>query len=360
MHKRIRRSQGPHVIRWRFTDNGEAGKEGKELTAEAWVELPAGVRFLTWQMERAPSTGHLHLQGYLELTTSQYVSYLHRNVSPTARFQVANATGEENCGYVHKVDSRVGGPWTLGQMGKTKQQGGFRDFVKAIREGSRMRDLIYSHPAMIARYKSFYWAIRATIMPKREEGEIIEVILALGKTGTGKTRYGYDKWRADKGGYWKMPVNNGTVWFDGYDGQDIVQWDESSGKFSSMKLTALLEYLDRYPILVPVKGGHTWWLPRVIYLTTNIHPRDWYEYDGREDQREALKRRFTQVLDFDKKHNGEPAEVDLKTWNWGNTLGFELFQEPDSYGVRPINSVWNERQCHRDCQRKDRSRYAHN
>jgi len=337
--RKERDKRGPHVVRWRFTDNGEAGKGGTNLTAEAWTELPEGVKFITWQMERAPETGHLHLQGYLELESAQYVTYLHSNVSATAAFFVANATGEANCGYVHKEKSRCGGPWTLGQMGKKDKQGGFKDFVKAVHEGARLRQLIYTHPSMIARYKSFYWAIREQMMPERSsEDEPMQVILALGKTGSGKSRYGYEKWKNNNEGYWPMPVNNGTVWFDGYDDHAIAQWDESSGKFSSMKLTALLQYLDRYPILVPVKGGHTWWMPKIIYLTTNIHPVKWYDYVGREDQRDALKRRFTKVLDFDQKDGtGQPKTIDLQDWDWEKARGFELFVEPHSYGIRPIS-----------------------
>ncbi len=341
----LRDVRGPHVMRWLFTDNGEAGKRGTTLTAEAWKKLPKGVRFITWQMERGAETGQLHLQGYLELETAQYVTYLHSKVSATAGFIVARATGEKNAAYCHKDETRVAGPWSLGEMTKG-QPGGFKAFVDAVAGGARLRTLIYTHPAMVARYKAFYWTIREQMMPKRAEGETVQIILALGKTRSGKSRHGYEKWRTHSGGYWKMPVNNGTVWFDGYDDHAIAQWDESSGKFSSMKLTALLEYLDRYPILVPVKGGHTWWMPKIIYLTTNIHPAKWYDYVGRECQRDALKARFTMVLDFDDKdEGGKPSLIDLENWDWEEPLGFELFQEPFSYGVRPRG--WGERSKYR-------------
>lgn len=355
--KQWKNPQGPCVVRWRFTDNGQAGMAGKDLTAEAWKKLPTGVKFITWQMEKAPETGHLHLQGYLELNNSQYVSYLHKKVSATAAFFVANATGEQNCGYVHKEKSREAGPWTLGQMGKANKQGGFKDFVKAVHEGARLRQLIYTHPSMIARYRSFYWAIREQMMPERAPNTAPQVILALGKTGSGKSRYGYETWRHDKDGYWPMPVNNGTVWFDGYDDHAVAHWDESSGKFSSMKLTALLQYLDRYPILVPVKGGHTWWMPRIIYLTTNIHPVNWYDYVGREDQRDALKRRFTKVLDFDQKDMlGQPKQIKLRDWDWSKATGFELVEDDTFFGCRRIET-WHTRS--ESSERSDYSKKKH-
>lgn len=43
---------------------------------------------------------------------------------------------------------------------------------------------------------------------------------------------------------------------------------------------------------MPVKGTHCWFNPEVIYITTNLHPRDWYKWTGREEQEVALRERF--------------------------------------------------------------------
>lgn len=37
------------------------------------------------------------------------------------------------------------------------------------------------------------------------------------------------------------------------------------------------------------------WKPKSIRITSNVHPMLWYEWEGREQQRGALKRRFTKV-----------------------------------------------------------------
>ncbi|KKK43994.1 hypothetical protein LCGC14_3167690 [marine sediment metagenome] len=75
--------------------------------------------------------------------------------------------------------------------------------------------------------------------------------------------------------------------------------------------------LYRYPIMLPVKGSFVWWCPRQIAITTNIHPKDWYNYNGREEQYRALSRRIHQVLTFDvKKEEGgwEPVRADPEFW----------------------------------------------
>lgn len=312
------------MVRWCFTDYGGAGTNGSELVPEAWKELPEGVRYMTWQLERGEKQGKLHHQGYLELEKAQYVSWLHLHISKTAGFIVAKGTGKQNFLYTHKTDTRSEGPWTLGEM-KTPDPGGFHGLVDAIIKGARYRDLIFSHPAMMARYPGFYWKVREAIHPERTTA--LQVILALGDTGSGKTKWGTRQYKSCTGGFWKMPVSNGTVWFNGYDGHSVAQWDESSGRFSSMKLTALLEYLDDEPILVPIKQGFTWWMPDIIYLTTNIPPWRWYNFTQREFQRAALKRRFTRVLDFTGRRGPDwrkgvegpwqgPMEVNLDEWEW--------------------------------------------
>jgi len=41
-----------------------------------------------------------------------------------------------------------------------------------------------------------------------------------------------------------------------------------------------------------IKGSFVWMTAKRIIVTTNIHPSKWYGWDKRENQQEALKRRF--------------------------------------------------------------------
>ncbi len=52
----------------------------------------------------------------------------------------------------------------------------------------------------------------------------------------------------------------------------------------------------RYNLFAGVKGGFTWFGPRRIFITTNIHPRFWYDYSTREAQYIALQRRVRKVV----------------------------------------------------------------
>ncbi len=287
--------RGPRRTCWVFTINNP---EEWEL----WKELPEGVAYITWQAERGKNLT-LHLQGYLELKSSQYMSYLSTHVCARGHFEVRRGTQEEAICYCRKEEGRQGGPWELGVLSKGRgDRIDIAIFRDAIIGGMRAADLWTSYPKEMAKFPRMYNALKSTLRPRRTTE--LWVTLLYGKTGRGKTRMIYDKWEDDDE-FWRWSCPNTTVWFDGYDGHQLVLLDDFAGRSSKMSLVMLLQVLDRYPIMLPVKGSFVWWCPSNIAITTNIHPKDWYKYDGREEQYKALRRRIHEVLSFDvKKENG--------------------------------------------------------
>ncbi len=69
--------------------------------------------------------------------------------------------------------------------------------------------------------------------------------------------------------YWK-PVGE---WWDGYDGQEDVVMDDFYGW---LKWSFLLNLLDRYPMLVPIKGGTKEFVAKRVFITSNKKPEMWY------------------------------------------------------------------------------------
>jgi hypothetical protein len=52
----------------------------------------------------------------------------------------------------------------------------------------------------------------------------------------------------------------------------------------------MLKLLDRYPFRVPVKGGYVQWVPKIIYLTSNLDPTTWYQGANLKNQEAFLAR----------------------------------------------------------------------
>lgn len=130
------------------------------------------------------------------------------------------------------------------------------------------------------------------------------------------------------GSAWVSPLSfdDGGRWFDGYVGQPLAIFDEFDGRFGGWRLAPLLRVIDRYSLLVPVKGGYTWWEPEEIRITTNFHPSEWFDYSERREQYKALRRRVTTVVQ----------------WRDDGNDGFDRRQltpdEPEAWGIfwRPL------------------------
>lgn len=74
----------------------------------------------------------------------------------------------------------------------------------------------------------------------------------------------------------------------GYRDQTKVVIDEFRG---AIDIAHLLRWLDRYPVLVEVKGGSRPLLASTIWITSNMDPRTWYP-DLDDQTKAALLRRL--------------------------------------------------------------------
>ncbi len=249
------------------------------------------IQYICGQIEEA-ETGQLHFQGYCQLKRTQRRTWMSKNIRDGGHYEKQKA--EVNAAarnYCMKEDTMIEpfieyGTFVVGQ-GKRSDLTSFRD---AILGGSRKIDLLDSHLKEMARYPKFYNMVRSLRRPTRTEDLVVR--LNYGTTGLGKTKYAYDNFDNE---LYPVPVTSGTLWFDGCDLHPVVLLDDFCGAASKVSLNYTLRLLDRYPIQVPNKGGFTWWMPRLIILTTNIHPRLWYKWDNREGQYDALLRRITEV-----------------------------------------------------------------
>ncbi len=147
-------------------------------------------------------------------------------------------------------------------------------------------------PGTYARYWRNYQHIRELFKEKRDVNVGVHVDLFWGKTGLGKSKKAWDD---NPEAYWIPLGQKGMVWFDEYWTEKTIVIEEFSGEFP---LRSLLRILDRYPIKVPIKGGFTDALWNKVVITSNTKWTEWYDYSSREDEKDALGRRLTNIVHF--------------------------------------------------------------
>lgn len=280
------------------------------------------MRYLVWQKEIG-ANGTTHIQGYVELLHQLGLRPLKNLLSGnidggnTIHVEKRQGSAQQAADYCKKEETRMPGTvfhehGELSSPGKRTDLKNFKDAVLTDRK--RKRELIDDHYGIIARYPKFYDTLKSLKPPRRDPDRGMQVILHIGSTALGKTRTVHDT-HGDDEDFFVTPLSNGVSWYDGYDEHETVLLDDFAGAASHMQLVTLLRLLDRYPVRVPIKGSHVFWLPYTIYVTTNICPSAWYKWEGREKQFAALARRFTMVKEFHPKlHENDPGytERDMK------------------------------------------------
>ncbi len=253
--------------------------------------------YLVYQEEISDS-GTYHFQGYCEFKTALVLNTAKAALGGnTVHLEPRRGTQKQAIDYCKDPAKRIANaePYEDGEpnsQGKRNDLEGFKDEVAA---GRKMRHLMDDYWKIFCRYPKFYQTLTLMNRPKRTNDLVVHLL--IGETGLGKTRAVYDA-HAENPDFWMAPLNNGTMWYDTYDGHSIVLLDDFGGKTSHIALSSLLRLLDRYPVLVPTKGGHTWWLPDEVFVTTNLLPKLWYSWTDRGEQYKALARRFHKVSEY--------------------------------------------------------------
>ncbi len=279
------------TVFWVLTEFGRTGENGTR-----WRACPRGVRYMVWQVESTIVEGE-HIQGYVELIKAQDLSWMKNNVSKHAHFERRFGTQAQVIDYCKKIKTRLRGFWELGV--KTTGQG-FRQDLATFREGvwsglTRTQGYI-DHMPIMARYHRLFGDLLMCQRPASRSK--VDCILLYGPPGCGKTRSVYCAYE-DKDTFYRVPfLNSKTLWFDGLESHEVILFDDFAGAASHIPLVSALQLFDRYPLAVPNKGGFVWLRPKRIIVTTNVHPSHWYDFNGRANQYLALKRRFTQVIEF--------------------------------------------------------------
>lgn len=110
-----------------------------------------------------------------------------------------------------------------------------------------------------------------------------EVFCFWGRTGSGKSRRAWEE-----AGVSAYPKDPNTKFWCGYRHHQHVVVDEFRGGIS---ISHLLRWLDRYPVIIELKGGASVLACTKIWITSNIPPEQWYE-NLDEETIAALRRRM--------------------------------------------------------------------
>lgn len=272
----MKRQQEPQRKNFCFTYNNYT-PDGEE-NLKAW--LAANTKYSCFGHEIAPTTGTPHLQGFISLTKQTRTSTLQKKftqlgINLTLIYAKGNA--QQNRDYCSKAD-----PQNFFEHGDIKQSGqgsrtDLQDVVDYIKKDSvTIEQIAENFPTQFIKFnrglKDFKNVIDKTRIPAERD---VTVSAFYGEGGTGKTQYAVYLCNKFKKNYYILssPDSN-TVWWDNYDGEEVVIIDDFYGW---IKPHELFRICDRYKYKVAYKGGffHAQWL--YVFITSNLSPKNWYK-----------------------------------------------------------------------------------
>jgi len=247
--------------------------------------LPPSIQYLRGQLELGRGTGFLHWQLVINCKRPTRLAALKQVFGDQCHAEPTKSAAALD--YVWKDDTRVEGTQLeLGtqplQRNSATDWNRVRDMARAGRLDDIEGDVYVRHYSNLKRIASDHMA---------PIGVEKRVFVFWGATGTGKSRRAWAEATLDA-----YPKDPRSKFWDGYRNQQNVVFDEFRG---GIDIAHMLRWLDRYPTIVEVKGSSVVLSARNIWITSNLPPNDWYP-DLDDQTKQALLRRFTEVIHFDR------------------------------------------------------------
>lgn len=240
--------------------------------------LPNGLAYIRGQLERGAGTGYLHWQLLAVFTKQQRLAAVKRIFGDACHAEPSRSDAADD--YVWKEDTRVAGTqFELGTKPFHRNSAVDWAAVKDLAKRGRLDDI----PDQV--FVQNYRTLRTISSDYSAPVAMQRVVTVLwGPTGVGKSRRAWEQAGLDA--YPKCPLSK---FWDGYRGHAHVVIDEYRG---GINISHILRWFDRYPVVVDIKGSSTVLAATHIWVTSNLHPRDWYP-DLDQPTLEALLRRLT-------------------------------------------------------------------
>jgi len=262
-----------YTINFGCDDRGWTNGIPRLLDPEKWSAH--NVKYNIYQLE-CGTDGTLHFQGYLECRGQKTMVQLHTLEGlEGAHFAVRQGSQQDNIRYCSKKDETyIEGPW---EWGEKSEQGKRSDLLEIKEKLDKKVSLAMiadeNFSSWIRHQRGFKEYKRITTKPRDFKSR---VVLFVGPSGTGKSTL--MKLIAQKlGSVYVTPQPKGSgVYFDDYDGQDVLILDEFDGSF--MRPTFFNTLCDRHECVLPSHGAAgSQCISRFIFIGSNYIPKSWWK-----------------------------------------------------------------------------------
>lgn len=299
------------AMRWVFTINNFTYEEEELVRALESNEL---IKSCVAEEEHIddPINKTPHIQGYIHTTVRLYRTVIERWLGGRAYIEPAKGSEQENWNYctkenqiiVEKKDNKL-----LQSIKNPKNDEEAKQLLCDMRS-MKEEDFEAAYPVFYMKHQALYRQFRHEALVKEQktwDGNLkAKNIWIWGPPGTGKSRMarvGLKSYEIFSKAYNK--------WWNGYVQEQtkriiIDDWPNTENG-GNVLVQHLKIWADRYPFTAETKGGHIAVQPDYQLIITSNYPID--SCFTSEEDREAIRRRFTELNWTDNKRTLDPYAV---------------------------------------------------
>lgn len=298
------------TINFSVAPNGNYVHVPRLLDCELWGAH--SVKYCVYQLE-CGANGTLHFQGYLECRGNKsYVQLQTLEGLERAHFIQRRGSQKDNIAYCTKRDeSYMEGPWIWGEPSEQGKRNDLLDIQPKLHRDVPLTEIAFDHFGSWIRNGKALTEYKRMVTPIRDFKS--RVFLFIGPAGAGKSTLAKLIGRYI-GSLFKVAQKKGSgLYYDGYDGQDILFIDEFNG--NKMTPEDFNTLCDEHECVLPVHGGAGHQMrSKFIFIVSNYMPSQWWKNRSKSQLRQTTRRiDVTFRCAMGEYYRGEPR---APSWNW--------------------------------------------
>jgi RNA helicase/Putative viral replication protein len=228
------------------------------------------VIYAIYQLEEGAETKTPHFQGVIFFSRQVTAKHVNKKyLDNRAKLKRCDSV-DGAIKYCTKKDRTYrDGPWEYGLRSAVVEQGSNK---RARPDFNSQKELLDWSDT---EYKDkYYHNIKRQMVDaslKMERTWQTKFICLYGPSGTGKSLFAKELW--PKAYYVQKESSTRNLWFDGYDGQEVMIVDDYHNTFS---FTVFKELINHTGYHLPVKGGKAPMVASLVVVLSNTPPNEWY------------------------------------------------------------------------------------
>lgn len=256
------------------------------------IWTPSSMSYLVWEMETCPTTGTLHIQGYMRLTTRRRLQSAKDLLVEGAHLELSRGSEEENRNYCLKefnqnpqIEHEEHGEYDPG-----RRQGRRSDLEAAIEtlRTAGLEAVQREHPAVYVRNHIGLEKLQESLVPTPPLLRTMNVTVLWGAPGVGKT------WRVLMTFPEAYRVRPGRDPWGTYNHEETILFDEFD--YDKWRIEEMNELVDIYRLRLDCRYRDKWAHWRRVFIISNISPDYWWQYQN-EVKKQAFRRRITNCIE---------------------------------------------------------------